>query len=317
MRKTKGFTLIELLVVVAIIGVLATIVLASLGNARTRAKDVAVVQAVSQYRTQVEIAFGGDYTYACDYGANDRLNEIKGYIESQGGGISQCASSANEYILTVVLPSGDVNQWTGLFGKTAYAADDAGYCVNAYGNSTPISLKKYNSLVEEIKQAAGDYKFPVTEKGENFAPFCTDQEASEFLGVPVGDYKGGDDGSTGGEESYRFDCENGQAVCYYGKEKYPIETCEEILETSAPKCEPSEGSYDWKCDDKGGLECVEGNTGNPTKQEFCIGQEEPKCEPKGSYSWACVKKGELTCIDENTGNPTKQEFCKGQKEPLC
>ncbi len=53
--KSKGFTLIELLVVVAIIGILATVVLASLGNARSRAKDATRMSDLKTLQTAYEM----------------------------------------------------------------------------------------------------------------------------------------------------------------------------------------------------------------------------------------------------------------------
>ena len=51
---SKGFTLIELLVVIAIIGILSSIVLASLSNSRLKAQDTRIKAALSGLRAAAE-----------------------------------------------------------------------------------------------------------------------------------------------------------------------------------------------------------------------------------------------------------------------
>lgn len=56
-RLKRGFTLIELLVVIAIIGLLSSIVLASLNSARTKGTDAAIKSDLNNIRAQAELYY--------------------------------------------------------------------------------------------------------------------------------------------------------------------------------------------------------------------------------------------------------------------
>jgi prepilin-type N-terminal cleavage/methylation domain-containing protein len=64
----KGFTLIELLVVIAIIGILSSIVLASLSSARTKGEDAAIQSTLSNMRAQTELFYSQNNGYATTTG---------------------------------------------------------------------------------------------------------------------------------------------------------------------------------------------------------------------------------------------------------
>lgn len=67
MKKQKGFTLIELLVVIAIIGILSSVVLASLNTARDKGANAAIKSNLANIRAQAEIVYdtAGNYDGVC------------------------------------------------------------------------------------------------------------------------------------------------------------------------------------------------------------------------------------------------------------
>ena len=62
-KNSKGFTLIELLVVIAIIGILSSVVLASLNSARKKGRDARRVSDIAQIQMALELEFDKSRTY--------------------------------------------------------------------------------------------------------------------------------------------------------------------------------------------------------------------------------------------------------------
>ncbi len=61
--RSRGFTLIELLVVIAIIGLLSSVVLASLNSARQKSRDARRIADMVQIRTALELYYDSNRAY--------------------------------------------------------------------------------------------------------------------------------------------------------------------------------------------------------------------------------------------------------------
>src|SRR3989338_4251171 len=90
MRKQKGFTLIELLVVIAIIGLLATLAVVALGNARLKSRDAKRVSDIKQIQTALELRYVEEDSYPT--GSDIQLGTGTRVCLDAGGFVSPCAT---------------------------------------------------------------------------------------------------------------------------------------------------------------------------------------------------------------------------------
>ena len=107
MNKNKGFTLIELLVVIAIIGILSSVVLASLNSARNRGSDAAIKNNLANIRPQAEIIYDGvtpnSYATVC---SNSVVAAMIASADSASGGTTVCNPSASAWAAQTPLKAG-------------------------------------------------------------------------------------------------------------------------------------------------------------------------------------------------------------------
>jgi prepilin peptidase dependent protein D len=102
----RGFTLIELLVVIAIIGILSSVVLASLNSARNKGADAAIKSSLNNSRAQAELFYdtGNTYLNVCTAGTNNISAMITGATNAGGTNV-QCEDTAAGWAANAQLKS--------------------------------------------------------------------------------------------------------------------------------------------------------------------------------------------------------------------
>ncbi len=118
----KGFTLIELLVVIAIIGLLSTLAVVSLNNAREKSRDAKRVSDIRQIQTGLELYYADQNGYpvaaaAITLGAT----ATKALSQAAGGFTALTGTSGTIYIGNVPAnptPGGDHYLYTSATGTT-------------------------------------------------------------------------------------------------------------------------------------------------------------------------------------------------------
>jgi len=143
MRKGKGFTLVELLIVIAIVGILASIILASMQSSRNRAKDSAIIQSLRDLRSVAELHYNENYTYVgvCNSADNTitdtgNFGRLEGYVnENIGTGVLTCNDDLSGYAVIADLHNG--NCWCVDYQGAGEVIPSSGNtCANVLGTNT-------------------------------------------------------------------------------------------------------------------------------------------------------------------------------------
>jgi len=133
-KKNNGFTLIELLVVIAIIGILSSIVLASLNTSRGKGNDAKVKAQLSGLRSSAEVYYDSNG----DYGGAVTSDCADGMFADTASGVATYTNTDN-YPTGTVITCNSTDTAYAVSGLLPGAATTTSWCVDSSGNSKQIS----------------------------------------------------------------------------------------------------------------------------------------------------------------------------------
>lgn len=146
MKTSKGFTLIELLVVIAIIGILSSVVLASLTTARTRGQSASVQSQLSNMRAQAELFYSttGNNTYGTGVAVAVCNGTVGTLFTSTSNGLSALVTGVNTVAgagntACVTYPTGSAATAWAVAAKDP-ASSTSAFCVDSTGVSRTVNL---------------------------------------------------------------------------------------------------------------------------------------------------------------------------------
>lgn len=134
--RVRAFTLIELLVVISIIGVLSSVVLMSLTNARKKGNEAAIIQSLMQFRNLYELAYS-------DKGNYSDLQPV-----------------------SVPTPSGSCIYYSGSSGFKC-SANTLLKCQNIFGDTGDITNPNAVSLCKQIVAMTGNFTIGLANTSSN------------------------------------------------------------------------------------------------------------------------------------------------------